>query len=208
MTFTPIASGTTSWDVPLNAALTDLQNQITDLSAATAFAATDHGLETWTHDPYGPQNTQIATNGTAYFVRLNIRRAVTVDTIHWVVITGGATPTAGQNQVALYSSAGTQLAVTNVDASISGSGSKATAITAQALTAGSFVWVAFLFNAGTAPTLLRGSTFSTSPSVNLTAATGRSVVNGTGLTALPASITTASNSFTNNVTFWAALEAA
>ena len=207
MTFTPIPSGTTAWDVPLNAALTDLQTQITALSA-TGFGATDHGLEAWTHDPYPPQNSQIATNGTAYFVRLNVRRDVTVDAIYWVITTGGATPTATQNQVGLYSSAGTRLAVTNVDASISGSGTQATAITAQALTAGTFVWVAFLFNAGTAPTLLRGSTFSTSPSVNLTAATGRAVVNGTGLTTLPASITPASNTFTGNATFWAGLEAA
>ena len=208
MTFTPIPSGTTDWDVPLNAALTDLQSQITVLSAAAGFAATDHGLETWTHDPYPPQNSQIATNGTLYLVRLNVRRDVTVDAIHWVVTTNGATPTSTQNQVGLYSSAGTRLAVTNVDASISSSGSKATAITAQALTAGTFVWAGFLFNAGTAPTLLRGSTFSTSPSVNLTASAGRAVVAGTGLTALPASITPASNSFTNNATFWAGLEAA
>jgi hypothetical protein len=208
VTFTSIPAGTTQWDVPVNAALQDLQDQITVLRAADGFAAADHGLETWTHDPYYAQSSLIAVNGTAYFVRLNIRRSVTVDTIHWVIATAGATPTANQNQVGLYSSTGTRLAVTTVDASISSSGSKATAITAQALTAGTFVWVAFLFNAATPPTLLRGSSFATSPSINLTAATARAVVNGTGLTALPASITPASNSFTNNATYWAGLEAA
>ena len=172
---------------------------------ANEFGPQDHGLETWTHDPYLAASSAIAVNGTLYLVKLNVRRAVTLDTVWWVVGTAGATPVAGQNLVGLYSSAGTLLASANVDADISSSGTKSTAITAQALAANSFVWVAFLFNATTAPTLLRGSSFESSPNINLAAASRRACVNGTALTALPASITPASNSTSGSLTYFAAL---
>jgi hypothetical protein len=165
----------------------------------------DHGLVSWTHDPYFAASSAIAVNGTVYVVKLPIRRAVTVDTILWAIGTAGLTPTAGQNEVGLYSSAGTRLAATNVDADISSSGSKSTAIAAQALTAGSFVWVAFVFNAATGPTLLRGSSFETSPNINTTAATRRAAVAATAQTVLPASFTPSALSTNNCLTYFAAL---
>ena len=165
----------------------------------------DHGLVSWTHDPYFAASSAIAVNGTVYVVKLPIRRAVTVDTIFWVITTVGVTPTAGQCEVGLYSSAGTKLVATNVDAAISSSGVKSTAISAQALTAGTFVWAAFVFNAATAPTLLRGSSFESSPSINLTAATSRAAVAATAQTVLPASFTPSALTTSNCLTYFAAL---
>jgi hypothetical protein len=168
----------------------------------------DHGFETWTHDPYYPASSVIAVAGRVYVVKLPIRRAVTVDTIWWSVATAGVTPTAGQNEVGLYSSAGVRLASTNVDGAISSTGGKSTAIAPQALTPG-FVWVAFVFNAATAPTLVRGSSFETTPNLNLPTAALRAAVAVAGpVTALPASFDPATLTTNGCLTFLAALEAA
>lgn len=165
----------------------------------------DHGLASWTHDPYYAASSAIAVNGTVYVVKLPIRRAVTVTKVWWVIGTAGVTPTAGRNEVGVYSSAGTLLAATNVDASISAAGTYSTTITGQALTAGSFVWVGFVFNAATAPTLLRGSSFESSPSINLTAATRRAAVAATAQNTLPASFTPSALTTTNCLTYFAGL---
>lgn len=172
------------------------------------FLAQDYGFETWSFDPGAPASSVIAVNGRVYLSKLMIRRDVTIDTIWWSVTTAGATPTAGQNEVGLFSSAGTRLAATNVDAVISSTGPKNTAITAVNLLANTFVWVGFVFNAATAPTLARGSSFESTPSMNLTAATLRYALNGTGATALPASITPGDNTTSGALSFFAALEAA
>ncbi|WP_371591257.1 hypothetical protein [Streptomyces sp. NBC_00470] len=164
----------------------------------------DHGMQAWTHDPYGGSSSALTVNGRIYLVKIAIRRACTVSTIWWSIGTPGAAPTGGQSFVGLYSSAGTRLATTNVDASVAGSGAQSTAITAQSLAADSFVWVAFVFNAGTPPTLVRGSSFESTPNIGLTAATLRSAVNGSG-TSLPASITPGSNSTTNSLALFAGL---
>lgn len=172
------------------------------------FFPEDHGLFAWTHDPYGAASSVIAVNGRVYVVRLPVRRNGTIDKLHWTIATAGATPTAGQNQVGLYSAAGVLLDSTVVDGDISSSGTKETTIDAQALTAGTYVFQGFLFNASTAPTLLRGSSFESSPSVNLTASTRRAAVVSSGATSLPASFDPATLSTTNCLTFWAGLEEA
>lgn len=171
------------------------------------FTPQDHGLEAWSHDPYYPASSVIAVNGRIYAVKMPIRRAVTIDTLWWSVATAGATPTAGQNWVGLYSSAGARLAQTGVDGDISSTGGKATAITAQALTAG-FVWQLFLFNAATAPTLVRGSSFESAPNLNLPTNGLRAAVVASGQTALPASFDPATLSSNGALTFFAGLEAA
>lgn len=168
----------------------------------------DHGLFAWTHDPYGAASSVIAVNGRVYVVRLPVRRDGTVDTLDWVIATAGAGPVLGQNEVGLYSAAGVRLGVTNVDADIASSGTKATVISAQDLAGGTYVFQGFVFNAATPPTLLRGSSFESSPSVGLTASTRRAAVVASGATALPASFNPATLSTTNCLTFWAGLEEA
>ncbi|MEU0398347.1 hypothetical protein ABZ208_37515 [Streptomyces sp. NPDC006208] len=169
----------------------------------------DHGLECWTFQPYGSVSSALLSNGRVYLAKLPIRRAVTVDTIWWGVGTAGASPVAGQNEVGMYSSAGVLLAATNVDAVISSAAPKATTITPQSLTAGDFVWIGFVFNATTAPTLVRGASFESFPNLNLTASTLRSAVAvASGATALPASFSPAALTTTNSLTLFAGLEAA
>jgi hypothetical protein len=168
------------------------------------FQPGDHGLESWTHDPYGAASSVIAVNGRAYACKLMVRRPRTLASLWWSISTAGVTPTPGQCEVGIYDPAGTRLASANVDADISSSGTKETAL-AAAITA-PFVWAAFLFNAATAPTLIRGSSFEGTPSVNLAASGRRAAVIGSGLTALPASFDPATLTTNGCLTFWAGLE--
>lgn len=195
MTFTPIPAGTRLWDVPLNAALQDLQDQI---EAPALFTPADHNLLTWTMDPAIPVGGTILTAGVLYLARIKLPEDSTVTNLIACVTTGGSTLTAGQNFGALYTSTGTLVAIT-ADQSVSwtGAGAKTMALAGgpYALTAGTY-YAALLANGTTPPTFLRGHGTSTSTlNIGLTAATGaRALTSGTGQTTPPASVTLASAS--------------
>ena len=195
MTFTPIPAGTRTWDVPLNAALQDLQDQIESYGL---FRPTDHGLLTWTMDPALTQGGTILTAGVLYLSRIKLPEDSTVTNLITSVTTGGSTLTAGQNFGALYTSTGTRIAITADQASSwTGAGAKTMALAGgpYALTAGTY-YAAVLANGTTPPTFLRGHGVSTSTlNIGLTAATGgRSLTSGTSQTSAPASVTLASAS--------------
>lgn len=165
---------------------------------------TDHGLNAWAFDPSLVANSTVATSGTLYLTRLPVRAAVTVTSLWWAVVTAGATPTAGQNWVGLYDSTGNRLVQAGVDGAVTSTGPKQTAVTATALTPG-YVWLAFLFNGATNPAVGAASNFVTIPNMNLSGASLRWAVNGTGRTALPTSITPGSNTTTGSNNYWAAI---
>lgn len=164
-----------------------------------------HGLTSWSYDPALAGASVAVTNGTVYLVRMpNFPAGTAITKLYWHVAVAGVTPTAGQNEVGLYSSAGTKLASTNVDADISSTGTKTTTITSQTPTADP--WIGWVFNAATPPSLARvtvgagGSLWN----VGFTAANTRFATNGTVQTVLPSSITPASNSQASSA-FWAAV---
>lgn len=167
-----------------------------------------HGLAAWCYAPALAVNSTALDNGTLYLVRMNIAAAVSVTKLHWWIGNQGSSPVSGQNQVGLYNSAGALLASANVDADISTPGPKATTITAQALTAGAFCWVGLLFNASVAPTLTRASGWTgvgAAANLGMPAAAFQYAINGTGRTALPASITPGSNTAPDFAGPWAAV---
>jgi enamine deaminase RidA (YjgF/YER057c/UK114 family) len=169
-----------------------------------------HGVAAWCYDPALAVNSTALTNGTLYLVRVNFAAAVSVTKIYWWAGNSGSSPVAGQNEVGLYASDGTRLAVTNVDAAISSAGLKTTTISSQSLAAGAFCWVALLFNASVPPTLTRASGWTgvdAAANVGLTASTLRFATNGAGRTALPASINPASNVGTDIAGPWVAVGA-
>jgi hypothetical protein len=192
-------------------------NLVTVPAAGSIYTATgafgeqlpvNHGFTGWTYDPALAQNVSLLTNGTVYLSKVHIPEDVTVTKLYWWVTTAAATATAGQNFVGLYSSAGTRLATTNVDAVITSTGLKTTTITGQALTAGGFVWVAMVFNAATAPTVARATGsggLATAVNAGLTSSTYRFATNGTAQTSLPASITPSSNTAAGFAGPWAAV---
>lgn len=165
----------------------------------------DHGYETWSGNPFYGNSGTALTNGTVYLQRLMVRRTFTPSRLSFSVTSAAVTPTAGQSEVGLYSAAGVRLAATNVDVAFTGTGTVDVAVTPGQLLAGTYVWAAVVGNAATPAQLLRFSGFASSPSAGLITSQLRSCVNGTGATALPASLTLASNTTTGNITYWVAL---
>lgn len=163
----------------------------------------DHGLAAWTQDPATIGNGTAGTSGTIYLSAVYIPKPTTLTKLIWGSNGVGSGATAGQNFVGLYSAAGTRLASIGVDARITGTGAFTEAISV-AVTPGLY-WVAFLVVATTMPQIYRGGTLSGGlHSANLTGASLRYATNGTVQTALPTSITPASNTATN-LTYWAAV---
>jgi hypothetical protein len=169
-----------------------------------------HGAAAWCYDPALAVNSTQVTAGSLYLVRVNIAAAVNVTKLYWWVGNQGSSPTAGQNLVGLYNSAGTLLASATVDSDVTSAGLKTTTVTAQALTGGAFYWVGLLFNGSVPPTLTRASGWTgvgVAASLGLSAAGYRFAINGTGRTSLPSTITPASNTATDFAGPWAAVGA-
>lgn len=159
----------------------------------------DAGLLSWSYDPCHSSTGQLTVSGTLYLVKVPVRALQPISTVYWNASTAGATATAGQNWAGIYTSAGTLVASVGVDAQVTSANTPVNVNLSASYTPTQpgFVWVALLFNATTAPTVLRtnGSTTATNNAgVSNTAASLRFATNGTGLTALPSSITPASNS--------------
>jgi hypothetical protein len=169
-----------------------------------------HGIAAWCYDPALAVNSTQVNNGTLYLTRVNIAADVNVTRIYWWAGNQGSAPVAGQNHVGLYSSDGTLMAATNIDAAVSSAGLKTSVIPSQLLTAGAFYWVGLLFNASATPTLTRGSGWTgvdSAANLGLAAAAYRFATNGTGRTALPSSIAPGSNVGTDFAGPWVAVGA-
>lgn len=223
MMVTKPAAGDPNWDVPLNAALDELQgdidtnaasissvsSRVTTLENIGTFTPADHSLITWSYDPALGAAGSSATAGVLFLAKVLVRQAANVTNILLGVVTQGTTLTAGQNFAGLYDSTGTLLGSTADQAtgwSSGGAGLRTMAISGGplALSAGAH-YVAFLANGSTPPTFLRANSQSSSMiNVGLASGTGRFLSSGTGQTALPASVTLTSAS-TSNLAWWAAL---
>lgn len=203
MTYTPIAPGTPSWDVPVNAAFTDQDGRITansssitGLQTATgnlAWQASDQGLLTWTSDPTIHAQMSAWTSGTVHMIALAVRKAATVTNIYTCVQQLGSGLVSNQNFVGLYDSSGNQLAV-SADQSVAWTttGLKVASISPVSVSPGTY-YVAVLGNGTTPAQFSRGAAAQpTMLNANTTNATARFTSGGTGLTgltALPGTIT-------------------
>ena len=173
-------------------------NMTTTGNAMGESGPASHNLTSWTYDPSGAVNAIQLTGGTVYLAKLWVPADVSVTKLYWWMAVAGSGATAGQNFGGLYSSAGVRLATADADAKVAASaGLQTLTIPTTALTAGTFVWAALVFNATAVPTVTyaagaAGAT--TALNVGLTAATYRYATAGTSQTALPSSITPASNS--------------
>ncbi len=193
MTFTPIPAGTTNWSVPLNAALTDLQNQITSLYS-NDWGPDDQGMLAWSIDPATASSTQALTGGVLALCRFRIRTAVTANSLATGVSTAGSGLTSNQNFMGIYNAAGTLLRSTaDLSAVWNSSGAKNVSLTSSVSLSAGYYYFALLSNGTTPPTLIRGSS-STNGIINIgtTSTTLRFATYGSGLTTLPSSLTLAS----------------
>lgn len=144
--------------------------------------------------------------GTLYLAKLYIRQPVTISNLNFMVYNGGSGAST-HTFVGLYSSAGTLLTGSSDKASVfQGFQFTYSLTTAQTLAAGTFVWAAVLCNmASTQPQLANGYNATINaywPNMGQTAATFNFAANGTSLTALPGSITPASNDSASAAVFW------
>lgn len=216
------SAGDPNWDVPLNAALEDLQDQITTAeSATTAVAArvttlegngtwkpSDHNLVTWSFDPSHGSAGSSSTAGTLFLAAVHVRKDATVNNLLVGLVTAGATLTASQNWAGIYNSAGTLIGSTADQAAtwVGAAGLKTMALSGGALglTAGVY-YVGLLANGTTPPQFLRANSQSSSMiNVGLASGSGRYLSSGTGQTTLPASVNL-SSAGTSNLAWWVGL---
>ncbi|MFG2970914.1 glycosyl hydrolase family 28-related protein [Streptomyces sp. NPDC048288] len=174
---------------------------------ANMLMASDLGFAAFNYDPANTSNTTLTVSGTLYLARVTLRYATTISKLAVAIATAASGVTANQNFLALIDSTGTIRAATAagaIDTALASSGLLNQAVvTPYAAPAGTY-WVAFLNVATTPATLGRSSGLSlTIANGGLTASNYRFATNGSGLTALPGSITPGSNSLTNAFTMWA-----
>ena len=171
----------------------------------------DHGLLGWTFDPGLTQASNVLTTGTQYFAKIWVPRTVTFTSIMFNVVTAGATLTAGANNLALYNSAGTQIATTpDQTTTYTTTGVQTVNFTTPVTVTGGlgvFVWAGVKSSGTTPVTLSRIAVTASFNNVNLAVASARIFTNGTNAaTLMPASITPASNTVTTTTYYWLGLK--
>lgn len=157
----------------------------------------DNGLVAWSG--WLPSASTATVNGTLYLIGLQVRKPVASGTrkgtVH--VATAAIGPVASQNWMALIDSTGTTLgSAADIGTASTSSGPLTATLGTFGLTVQMY-WLAVLLNAATPAALGRPSSVTAIASLgnlNLTAATARWATAGTGLTAMPSSITPSANS--------------
>lgn len=188
MGITVPAIGSAAWGGPLNNIMGDL--------AQSGFNPVDLGYKAWTHDPeHSGSNGTALTSGTVRWVRLpRLTRAESLTGLGFVLGAAAVTPTAGQCFVALYTLAGSRVAVSgDVGAQMTGTGLIRFPFTGVYAAAATDFVACLLFNGTTGPQLGGSYAGGISSVVNsdLTLFNLR-VANGpTAQTSMPASISSA-----------------
>lgn len=171
-----------------------------------AWAPSQNGLACANGDPWVAQNAGAAASGTKYVLRVPVNIVEPVSSVWMIVTTAGATLTAAQNLCGVYNAAGAQLAVTGDQSAVwTSTGAKQMALTSTIAITPPYLYVEVMSNGTTPATFAR---FGQPPSANLNLAGAllRCATNGTGATALDASITPSSLSTLNTpFSFWVGL---
>lgn len=163
-----------------------------------------HSMVAWTYDMQHCIAGKAGVAQTLYLAAVYVNRAASVTKLYWGINTAGSGTVAGQNFVGLYNSAGTLVTSAGIDARVTTTGPFTETISAS-VTPGQY-WVAFLINATTMPQIYRAQDLNAAfMNLGITAAANyRFATNGTGLSALPGTITPASNA-TAQFSYWAAI---
>lgn len=164
----------------------------------------DLGLVAWNQDPVGCGANATAANGTLYLARVPIRQTTKITNLAIYLATAASGVTANQNFLALISSTGAivgQTAAGVLDTKITSNGWVSAAMSAAVTVQPGYYWVAALFNATTPPVMARNTGLSLGgPNAGQAASSFWFATNGTGLTAIPGSITPGSNTQTGAAT--------
>jgi hypothetical protein len=161
----------------------------------------------WNLDPANCQAAgSITTSGSVYCMRIDVYKPVTAGHLWFYITVAGSGITAAENFVGLYNSSGTLLASAGIDSNMTSTGTQKVAITAQALTPGTY-FVAFLGVATTMPTLLRSTSAIAAYNIGTSAATLRAGTLATGQTSLPSPATLSGLVNGTAAPWWAGLAA-
>lgn len=161
----------------------------------------DSGFISATYDPALAANAGGLTNGTVYFSALPIRTAALISRVWFIIGAASVTPTGGANFFGLYGPTGTLLSSVSADALVLGTGPTSGTLAVAQLVQPGIYYAAAVTNAATPPTFARQPASSAMGNANLSGAGLRFFHNGTALSALPASITLASN--VSDAAIWA-----
>lgn len=166
----------------------------------------DAGFLASTYDPAAATATFTMASGTVYLFRVNVRAALTCTNVISIIGTAGSGLTSGQNFAGLYTSTGTRVGITADQTTPWATAGLQTMTLAGgpfALSAG-FYWMAMLAVGTTPPVVLSATSTFRASNAGTAVSVARYAINGTGATALPASITPASNSLLSPAV-WAAI---
>lgn len=196
MTYTPIPIGSLAWGAAVNAGFTDQDSRITDMENMGGETINAMGFKAIPYDPSIATASITLTSGTIIMTRVDITSAETLSTLTATVFTVGAGLTAGQNFGALYTAAGTRVAVTaDQSAAWTSTGEMNMAFTAPYAAAAGTYYLALLSNGATPVTISRSvNNVAAAGTINhgLTTSTGRFTTGPTAQTTMPASVTMAS----------------
>lgn len=163
-----------------------------------------------------PSASALAVSGTLHFAKIMVPVTFSAHKVFLEMVEKGSGLTAAQNKCGIYSSAGVLLGETADQTGSATKWSGTAGIQSMLLEAtaeivggpGVFIWIGVL-SVGTTPPKFASSGYVGSIEAlngNLAAATARACVAATGQTALPGSITPASNDKKTGPFFWVAIE--
>lgn len=210
--FTPHSSGQVITAADINL----IQTSVNTLENTAPYApgASDAGAIAWTADPmYAWQLAGRIVTGVLHIMAVYVKSSVTTNNGIVAVGNAGSSINAGQAFAALYNAAGTRVAVTAAqDTTWNSVGLKVMPWASPAALTPGLYWIGLIAAGATLPTFLSsvasapGQTYVDMVNFGTTVSTLRYGVNGSGLTAAPASITPASNTKpTTAWPYWAAI---
>jgi len=161
-----------------------------------------HGLKSWNYDPTNATGAAAPTAGVIYLMKTLFHRSVQASTIRWQVTNNAAMPT--NTYFGIYDLAGNRLCITaDVSSDMTTIGTKSAAMISPPVMPPNYYYIAFLVGgyAGGGPQLSIAGVPAGIANANLAAPDLRFASYSSGLTALPATITMASQVSSANQ-FW------
>lgn len=165
------------------------------------------GLKIWNYDPAGATGTFTPTAGTLYLCRIDSKTALTLTNLYAHVTTAGATLTASQNFIALYSNLGVLVDSIDMTSAYATVGDQQGVLATGGTTTVAGWYVGILCNGTTMPVFAAGASATGGVGMALETPGGARFrkYNTTGLTALPGTVGTSGTAFTKlNSTIWVA----
>ncbi|MEZ0089939.1 hypothetical protein [Streptacidiphilus sp. EB129] len=173
--------------------------------------ASDSALAAWAFDPAGAAAAFLTTAGVLYLSKVILTQQQTLTNGLVSVTTAGGTLTAAENYLALFNSAGVQVAISADQTTAFATAGLITAAWTSPLVnaAPGAYYVGVLCNGGTAITLASGSALKPGNvsvgNAGLATAASRFLTSGTSQTAMPSSVALGSASGNVAATIWAAV---